>query len=297
MYKIDIARFLVQLIVLVALNARLFGVPPSEAYVPYLQPSGSPFTSVHGIYESLEIALSHNIIPFLAIGVLLLTALVAGKALCAWACPFGLIQDLAALVPVKRIVLPASTLREIRDIKWAAVGVSLLWSLYIAHKRFASAIFSIQYQVPDEYPVWQPSDSPFALVSPASTLFAYVPYIALWKPTVLLTGGIFGWLKLAIAVAAIVAAAFIPRFFCRYICPMGACLEPFTRVKVLRIARTPGMSQKDFNRVMDTACPMGVEQEEQKAVGDDDLFVTSPACIHCGRCVAESSAFRQKLVF
>ena len=40
-----------------------------------------------------------------------------------------------------------------------------------------------------------------------------------------------------------------------------------------------------------------VEQEEQKAEDEDDLFVTSPACINCVDCVAESSAFRQKLVF
>ena len=40
-----------------------------------------------------------------------------------------------------------------------------------------------------------------------------------------------------------------------------------------------------------------VEQEEQKTEGEDDLLITSPACIHCGHCVAKSSAFRQKLVF
>ena len=64
---IDVARFLVQACVLVFLNARLFGVAPSGAFVPYLQPSGSPFTVVHGAYESIEIALTHTVFPFMAV--------------------------------------------------------------------------------------------------------------------------------------------------------------------------------------------------------------------------------------
>lgn len=64
---IDVARFLVQAGVLVFLNARLFGVAPSGAFVPYLQPSGSPFTVVHGAYESIEIALTHTVFPFMAV--------------------------------------------------------------------------------------------------------------------------------------------------------------------------------------------------------------------------------------
>ena len=64
---IDVARVLVQVCVLAFVNARLFGVAPSGAFVPYLQPSGSPFTIVHGAYESIEIALTHTVFPFIAV--------------------------------------------------------------------------------------------------------------------------------------------------------------------------------------------------------------------------------------
>ena len=64
---INIARFLVQVAVFVFLNARFFGVAPSDAFVPYLQASGSPFTVVHGAYESLEIAITHTVFPFIAV--------------------------------------------------------------------------------------------------------------------------------------------------------------------------------------------------------------------------------------
>ena len=66
-YLIDVARLAVQFAVLVFINARLFGVAPSGAFVPYLQPSGSPFTIVHGAYDAIEIALSHTVFPFLAV--------------------------------------------------------------------------------------------------------------------------------------------------------------------------------------------------------------------------------------
>ena len=289
---IDVARFLVQASVLVFLNARLFGVAPSGAFVPYLQPSGSPFTVVHGAYESIEIALTHTVFPFMAVAVILATGLVAGRALCAWACPMGLLQDMMQIVPVKRVRLSSSTTKQLKDVKYAVFGVSLLWSLYVGSKRYSSAVFAAQYHYEDDYPRWQTSDSPFAMFSPAATLFAYVPWMALWNPKVLLTGGLIGWVKIILAAACLAAAAVVPRFFCRYVCPLGVCFEPFAKCKVLRIARSKSSTAERFNSVMNEVCPMGVDSRDT-----DSRYITSSACIHCGRCVAASPNLVQKLVF
>lgn len=289
---IDVARVLVQVCVLAFVNARLFGVAPSGAFVPYLQPSGSPFTIVHGAYESIEIALTHTVFPFIAVAVILGTGLVAGRALCAWACPMGLVQDVMQLVPVKRMRLSSSTTKQLKDVKYAVFGVSLLWSLYVGAKRYSSAVFAAQYHYEDDYPRWQTSDSPFAMFSPAATLFAYVPWMAIWNPKVLLTGGLIGWVKLLLAAACLAAAAVVPRFFCRYVCPLGVCFEPFARCKVLRIARVKNTPSDKFNSVMEEVCPMGVDSK-----GTNSQYITSSACIHCGRCVAASPNLVQKLVF
>lgn len=322
---IDVARVLVQVCVLAFVNARLFGVAPSGAFVPYLQPSGSPFTIVHGAYESIEIALTHTVFPFIAVAfvffsfsffhsvhsqthlntlttrsfccyqlnrVILGTGLVAGRALCAWACPMGLVQDVMQLVPVKRMRLSSSTTKQLKDVKYAVFGVSLLWSLYVGAKRYSSAVFAAQYHYEDDYPRWQTSDSPFAMFSPAATLFAYVPWMAIWNPKVLLTGGLIGWVKLLLAAACLAAAAVVPRFFCRYVCPLGVCFEPFARCKVLRIARVKNTPSDKFNSVMEEVCPMGVDSK-----GTNSQYITSSACIHCGRCVAATPNLVQKLVF
>lgn len=291
-YAIDVARFVVQLAVLAFINTRLFGVAPSSAFVPYLQPTGSPFTIVHGAYESIEIALSHTVFPFMAVAVIIGTGLVAGRALCAWACPMGLVQDLLMLVPVKRRRLRSSIMRQLKDVKYALLGVSLLWSLFIAAKRYNAALYAARYHVEDDYPRWQTSDSPFAMFSPSATLFAYIPWLALWSPRALLAGGLIGPLKIALLGACVVACAVMPRFFCRYICPLGACFEPFAKCKVLRIARVSAAPGDDLSRRINDVCPMGVDQSDR-----DAQYITSPACIHCGRCVAASPALKQKLVF
>ena len=224
--------------------------------------------------------------------VILATGLIAGRALCAWACPMGLLQDMMQLVPVKRMRLSSSTTKQLKDVKYAVFGVSLLWSLYVGSKRYTSAMFAAQYHYEDDYPHWQTSDSPFAMFSPAATLFAYVPWMALWNPKVLLTGGLIGWVKIILAAACLAAAAVVPRFFCRYVCPLAVCFEPFAKCKVLRIARAKSSTAESFNKVMNEVCPMGVDSKDT-----DTRYVTSSACIHCGRCVAASPNLLQKLVF
>jgi len=294
---INIARFLVQVGILVFVNARFFGVVPSEAFVPYLQPSGAPYTIVHGAYESLEIAITHTVFPFIAVAVILGTGLIAGRALCAWACPMGLLQDIMTIIPIKRVRFSGNTSKQLKDIKYAVFGVSMLWSLYIASKRYNSALLAAAYRFEDDYPRWQTADSPFSIFSPAATLFAYIPWMVLWNPKVLLTGGITGWIKIILAVATLVASVFVPRFFCRYVCPLGVCFEPFAKYKVLRIARTKNIPLEKFNKIMNDVCPMGVEQTTRELKGVDAEYITSSACIHCGRCVSASPAFAQRLVF
>jgi len=294
---INIARFLVQVGILVFVNARFFGVAPSDAFVPYLQPSGSPFTIVHGAYESLEIAITHTVFPFIAVAVILGTGLVAGRALCAWACPMGLLQDIMSIIPIKRVRFSPNTNKQLKDVKYAVFGVSILWSIYIASKRYTAARLAAQYHFEDEYPRWQTSDSPFSILSPAATLFAYIPWMVMWNPKVLLTGGLVGWIKIILAVAALVASVFVPRFFCRYVCPLGVCFEPFAKYKILRIARTKNVSLEKFNKLMNDVCPMGVEQNTRELKGLDAEYITSSNCIHCGCCVSASHAFAQKLVF
>ena len=122
------------------------------------------------------------------------------------------------------------------------------------------------------------SEAPFQVLSPSGTLFAYLPWMALWKSNVLIEAGLWGWLKLVLLIAVLVPSVYIPRFFCRYVCPMGAVLTPLAPYKFLRIKRSTSSTASENNKVLNEVCPMSC------SVTDKDTFVVDEGCIHCGNC-------------
>jgi len=159
-----------------------------------------------------------------------------------------------------------------RDVKWAVVAFSLLTATLVAYRRSTVTL---------EYPTGVFSDSPFSVISPADTLFTYIPYMILWKSDAL-SNGMFGWLKLGLLVLTLAPSIYVPRFFCRFLCPMGALLEPLSKYKALRIYRSTKLAKDDLNRILADVCPMGVQAQS------DEDFIDHPGCVHCGKCVTES---------
>lgn len=91
-------------------------------------------------------------------------------------------------------------------------------------------------------------------------------------------------------IAVLVPSVYIPRFFCRHICPMGAVLQPIAPFKFLRIRRAVGSTKEESNRILDDVCPMGVR------VADSDDASVDGSCIHCGNCtVAAPDLFSQAI--
>lgn len=50
-----------------------------------------------------------HLIPFAALGTLIVLGAVLGSFVCGWACPFGFLQDLAHRVPTRKFTLPSWT--------------------------------------------------------------------------------------------------------------------------------------------------------------------------------------------
>jgi len=260
--------------VLVVLNGKLLGLSSTEIIVPYLHPTEAPFSTVHGAFDSLEYTIARSVFPLLVLGVIYLTAITVGRVFCGWACPLGLVQDVLSYLPFKKPKLSGSTHSQLKDVKWVVVGFSILIATLVGYRRVRNA---------QDDPAGAFSDSPFSVISPSATLFCYIPWMLIWKTNVLATAGMVAWVKLAILFASLVPSLYIPRFFCRYLCPLGALLQPVSPFKALRISRSPTSSKEDINRVLSDVCPMGVTVDQ-----DDSDFIKHPSCIHCGKCVTEA---------
>ena len=246
--------------------------------VPYVYPAQAPYTTVAGAWETLEFTIARGAFPLLVLGVIFLTGVTVGRVFCGWACPVGLLQDVLIYVPVKKEQNWYGVVSYVKDLKWGLVGFSVVMSLLVGWRR----------GVEGDAPLGIFSDAPFQVLSPAGTLFAYLPWMVLWKSNVLISAGIWGWLKLVILIGVLVPSVYIPRFFCRYICPMGTVVQPLVPYKLLRVAHQSGYSAAENNKVLDDVCPMSCK------VSDKDSFVTDPSCIHCGNCsTAAPEQFRQ----
>jgi len=269
---LQLCRHGIQLLAFIALNAKFFGLTSTNVIVPYLHSTQAPYSTAHGAFESLEYTIGQGIFPLLVLGVIYLTAITVGRVFCGWACPFGMVQDFLSYLPFKKERVSQSTASSMRDVKWAVVAFSLLTATLVAYRRSTVTL---------EYPTGVFSDSPFSVISPADTLFTYIPYMILWKSDAL-SNGMFGWLKLGLLVLTLAPSIYVPRFFCRFLCPMGALLEPLSKYKALRIYRSTKLAKDDLNRILADVCPMGVQAQS------DEDFIDHPGCVHCGKCVTES---------
>jgi ferredoxin-type protein NapH len=268
-------RHFVQLLVFIFANGKIIGLASTSIIVPYLHTTQAPFSTVHGAYDSLEYTIARSTFPLLVLGIIYLTAITVGRLFCGWACPFGMVQDILSYLPFKKEKLSPAAASQLKDLKWGVLGFSIFSVLLVAWRRHSHSA---------EDPMGVFSDSPFSVLSPASTLFAYIPWMMLWNTNVLATAGFIGWLKMFILVAVFVPSIYVPRFFCRFLCPMGTLLEPLSKYKALRLHKGKNLSKEEFNLLLSDVCPMGVQLEKD----DDSDFIDHPACVHCGKCVTEA---------
>jgi len=295
---LQVVRHVVQLITFVFLNAKLFGIAATAIIVPYLHASQAPFSVATGAYDSLEYTVTHCTFPLITLGVIYLAALVVGKAFCGWACPFGMVQDFLSYLPfAKRRTLSSNAIAQLKDIKWVVVGFSVFCSLLVCWRRAATGfslanVGRVGYEVEDPIGVF--SDAPFAVINPSGTLFAYIPWMAIWKGSVVSSAGFAGYAKLLVFVAVIVPSLYIPRFFCRYLCPMAAIMEPVFRFRFLKIHYNASKAgREEANNVLANVCPMGVQIEKDST----DTYIDNVQCIHCGKCVTEEpTVFSQRFL-
>ncbi|MRX50480.1 4Fe-4S binding protein [Paracoccus sp. S-4012] len=142
---------------------------------------------------------------------------------CGWLCPFGALQELvnaaAVRLGVKQIAVPQALHERLWVIKY---------SLFVA--IVALSFYSMQHALI------------LAEVEPFKTAIS----MRFLRP----------WPFVAYALALLTASLFIERFFCRYVCPLGAGLAIPAKLKIFDwLKRRPQCGREC--RLCETRCPVG----------------------------------------
>lgn len=200
-------------------------------------------------------------ISFYVLGLLMLFGTVFGRLLCGFLCPFGLIQDLLARIPLKKLTVPRSADRLLRYLKYAVLLIMVLLLPAAVQNELGSG------------------DPWFCkYLCPAGTLEGGIPLVLLNPTLRSLAGVLFTW-KTAVLLSILILSVKIPRVFCRYLCPLGAFYALFNRFACyqMQVAEHKCIACGKCTSV----CPMQLDVPQEICSGE---------CIRCGRCKAACPA-------
>lgn len=187
--------------------------------------------------------------PAYVFGIIILFGLLLGRTICGWLCPVGLGQELLYKIKTPKVKKSRVT-RVLSYLKYVLlVALVVIVPLYFAIPGFC------------EY------------ICPAGTFEGGLGLLSNVENEGLLAilGPLFTW-KFTLLVLIIVASIFFFRFFCRFLCPLGALYGFFCRVAMLGV-------KLDKNKCTDCGLCVGVCKMDIKRVGDHE-------CIHCGACIS-----------
>jgi ferredoxin-type protein NapH len=190
-----------------------------------------------GLVQNLVI---FGTVPFFWLGVMAAYGLIAARGFCGWFCPFGTLNDLLSF-------------------RRARIRQAFSYGKFVV---LAATLVG----------AWALADTIFCKLCPAASLEASLPYLFLG---VARANGPF-FVHMATLAIVLVGMALVARFWCRYLCPMGALLALFNRVSLLHLEWTSSACT-GCEACVD-ACPMGIDPR-----GEHD----GHNCIKCGAC-AES---------
>ncbi len=303
-FRMQTPRTIVQFLSFLLFFGLFIGIGQLPILVPVTGLLGVPTKTVGDALGSLQYMLYLLVPPWLALASIFLAAIILNRAFCAWACPFGLVQDILNVVKRRHTQVAARTHGQMIYIKYGILAVTLLISGSLALSLSAGSGSGYSASLgPFAY-------APFNVLSPADTLFAVLPRTVsdvsnafsklLQNPAADFAGAIIGslaavpllfWGRIIILALTFVLIIYIPRGWCRYFCPQGAFSALISRFSFLGLRRDPVHCQKVGCRDCVEVCPMLVPILDQPW----EKF-THPECIMCLKCVdaCSTKAIRPK---
>ena len=189
--------------------------------------------------------------PFYVIGTLLLFGLLLGRFICGFLCPFGLLQELIAKIPVPKIRKSRIT-RILSYLKYV-----ILLGLVIIIPLVKSVPGFCKY------------------ICPAGTIEGGIPLTIANERLRPLLGFLFSW-KVFVLAAILLLCMFCHRAFCRFLCPLGALYSLFNPISFFGI-------KVDRSKCTDCgSCVRNCKLDVKK--------VCDRECVQCGECIGKCPA-------
>jgi ferredoxin-type protein NapH len=288
--KYNTPRRIVQLTSFLFFSAIIFNLGALPLLFPVLWTWGLKTNTVGDAFTAIQFMLSgwnltNVVFPWLGLASFLIVGVLIGKSLCGWVCPFGFVQDLAGFLRRKQTDVSTRTHHTLIYGKYLvliiAMLVSLSYSISVLTGRgtgFAQAL-GIFVQ------------APFSALSPSETLFVTLPKMiqgfrfSAWENLVSdITYGVstlspLFWIQFAIMVIVLVFVVYIPRSWCRYLCPHGAIMAIMNRFSFIGLRREPFKCEKGACRSCVQVCPTRVPILDLPW----EKF-SHPECIYCMKC-------------
>jgi len=263
--KYNTPRRITQLLSFVFLSAVVFNVGALPVLLPILWTWGLSQNAVGDAFTAAQLALSgwkdaYFAFPWLALASFFIVGILIGKSLCGWICPFGFIQDLAGFMKRKKTEFAPRTHKSTLYLKYIILATTLFIGFTFAASKVAVASDSYQRALGIF------ATAPFSALSPSETLFATLPRMinsAVSGPaqdalSVFVNAPALFWVQLALLVGVLVFVVYVPRGWCRYICPHGALMGILNRFGFVGLRRQPFKCEKGGCRDCVEACPMRV---------------------------------------
>ncbi len=267
-------RRLIQLYAALLTNANIKGFvtgqiyqgPMKNACAPGLNCYSCPGASGACPLGALQNALasSQKRVPYYVFGIIVLYGILFGRWICGFLCPFGLIQELLHKIKTPKIK-KSSVTRVFSYLKYVILALfTIILPLIYAFRDFPLPAFC-------------------KYICPAGTLEGAIGLLANSANEKLLSmlGPLFTW-KFVVLMVIVIGSIFMYRFFCRFLCPLGALYGLFNKISLVGI-------KLDKPKCTDCGMCRAKCKMDIRHVGDME-------CISCGECISScpTGAIRYK---
>jgi len=215
-----------------------YGSLSFEAYCPF-----GGMESLWGLYKSGEFTCALGPLNLSMMVALIGLVVISKKSFCGWACPVGFLGELSA---------------RLRNLVWKnAPTIPLKWDRWLKLLRYPSLIASLV----------------FTFYMGDLVLRGYDPFYLIFSG---MGHGTVGIISIIVLALIVIGALIIPMFFCKYLCPMGAVFDPFSRLGIIKITRDT--SSCTLCGDCSKACLQAIPVHELKTIRHRD-------CTNCLECV------------